>query len=225
MTSDGAGLARTLRERRRALGLTRTRLAERAGFSTSDVARWERGETVPGPAQIATLAGAVGLDDDETRALLDLAVDLTGPEVAVELDLSDDPPSDPFNRRIRPLRSDESLSDRVRSKLSGAASSGRARTPTTPPRLVAAPVVERELPSVFPDSPGEYDPSVLVYSTAPSTYPGPGDEQLYLLRRIRTAVVLIGLGLVLWWSVGALGEGLGDVLDLFRTPIDSGIIP
>jgi hypothetical protein len=41
---------------------------------------------------------------------------------------------------------------------------------------------------------------------------------MYLLRRIRTASVLLGLGIILWWAFGALGEGVGDVLDLFRAP-------
>lgn len=64
----------------------------------------------------------------------------------------------------------------------------------------------------------EYDPDVRVYSTAPATFPSEDDRQLYLLRRIRTALVLLALALVLWWAVGAFREGFWDVVDLFRTP-------
>ena len=64
---------------------------------------------------------------------------------------------------------------------------------------------------------GSHDPAVRVYSTAPSTYPGPGDDQIYRLRRIRTASVLLGLGIILWWANGVLWEGIGDILDLFRS--------
>jgi hypothetical protein len=94
--------------------------------------------------------------------------------------------------------------------------------------LVAAPSrrPERDLPSVFPDGRmGDYDPAVRVYSTAPASFPGPEDEQVYTLRRLRTTAALIGLGIVLWWAVGALGEGIGDVFDLFRSPPVTTLLP
>lgn len=234
-------LARALRERRRALGLTRTRLADQTGLTASELARWERAEAIPTPEQITLLAEAVGMDDSEVQAWLEVSarIDLTGPEVAVQLVDAPGPPSDPFLKRVMPQRSGGSLFDRVRSALQGRRPIGtldrdrpRVVAPARPaPKadigLVRRPVVtRRELPSVFPDATqGAYDPVVRVYSTAPSTYPGPGEVRVYALRRIRTAIVLIVLGLVLWWALGALGQGFNDVLDLFRTPVDSGLVP
>ena len=92
--------------------------------------------------------------------------------------------------------------------------------PSSPARLVTEPGGRRrrDLPAVFPEPQvGSHDPAVRVYSTAPSTYPGPGDDQIYRLRRIRTASVLLGLGIILWWANGVLWEGIGDILDLFRS--------
>ena len=241
MAASGAELARTLRERRRALGLTRTRLADRSGIPAVDLGKWERGEDVPNPDQIGLLADAVGLDDEETQAWLDavITVDITDPEIAVELVEGTGPPANPFSQRLRPLRSDPSRMERIRARV-GELGRKAPSSPTaverlvkpSPPRpapsartgLVAEP--GRELPSVFPDTQiGSFDPAVRVYSTAPATYPNPDDEQIYLLRRIRTASVLLGLGIILWWAFGALGEGFGDVLDLFRTPVESSPIP
>jgi len=51
------------------------------------------------------------------------------------------------------------------------------------------------------------------------------EEQLYRLRRIRTAGVLLSLAIVLWWAFGALGEGVGDVFDLFRSPAETTLLP
>ncbi len=245
MAGSGTELARTLRERRRALGLTRTRLADRSGIPAGDLGKWERGEAVPSPDQIGLLADAVGLDDEETQAWLDavITVDVTDPEIAVELIEGPGPRPNPFSQRLTPLRDDSSRLERIRARVgelgrnapSPIAAAERLAKPT-PPRpapsartgLVAQPVgrTDRELPSVFPDTQvGSFDPAVRVYSTAPSTYPDPDEEQMYLLRRIRTASVLLGLGIILWWAFGALGEGFGDVLDLFRAPVEASPIP
>jgi transcriptional regulator with XRE-family HTH domain len=238
VAASGTELARTLRERRRALGLTRTRLADRSGIPAGDLGKWERGEAVPNPDQIGLLADAVGLDDEETQAWLDavITVDVTDPEISVELVEPAGPRANPFSQRLTPLRDDSSRLERIRARVgelgrnapSPIATVERLGKPTRPrpapsarTGLVADPVgrTGRELPSVFPDTQvGSLDPTVTVYSTAPSTYPSPDDEQMYLLRRIRTASVLLGLGIILWWAFGALGEGVGDVLDLFRAP-------
>ena len=244
VVTSGAELARMLRERRRALGLTRMRLAKRCGLAALDIAQWERGEGLPDPDQIVVLAVAVGLDDDEIQAWLDAStVDLAGPEVGVEIVEGDERRVNPIPQRVPLPRSWSSRPDGIGEKVgdpSGNASPAVAglEPPTKPPPpspapsrrtgLVMEPVgrTARELPLVSPDSQiGSYDPAVRVYSTAPSTYPSPGDEQLYLLRRIGATGVLLGLGVILWWAFGALGDGLGDVLDLFRTPVDTSRVP
>jgi transcriptional regulator with XRE-family HTH domain len=235
MGAETTELARTLRERRRALGLTRTRLADQIGLETSDVTRWERGDSYPTAKQVVALAEAVGLDERQTQAWLDavVTVDLTGPEIAVELVENPDPPADPFARRGTSKKvGAPGLADRVSTALGswrrdsatitplrGAAKPAPIRTaPSTATGLVREPRhAVAQLPSVFPDPPiASYDPATYVYSTVPSVFPGPGDDQFYLLRRVRTAGVLLVLGVVLWWAVGALGQGLSNVLDLFR---------
>jgi len=221
------------------------RLAKRCGLAALDITQWERGEDLPDPDQIGVLAVAVGLDDDEIQAWLDAAttIDVAGPEVGVEIVDGDDLRVNPSPQRMLPPRAWSSRPDGIREKVGDP--SGNAppavtglEPPTKPPPpspapsrrtgLVMEPVrrTARELPSVSPDSQiGSYDPAIRVYSTAPSTYPSPGDEQLYLLRRIGATGVLLGLGIILWWAFGALGDGLGDVLDLFRTPANTSPVP
>lgn len=211
MAASGAELARTLRERRRALGLTRTRLADRLGLATVDVASWERGEALPNPDQIVVLADAVGLDDDETQAWLDavVTVDVSGPEVAVQIVDGDFPSGDPFSRRLKPLRS--------KPRPAPSRSAGLVSGPDSWP--------DRDFPAVSPESQvASYGPAVRVYS-AGSGRVYPGEEQIYRLRRIRTTGVLLGLAIVLWWAFGALGEGVGDVFDLFRSPVETTLLP
>ena len=119
MAGSGTELARTLRERRRALGLTRTRLADRSGIPAADLGKWERGETVPDPDQIGFLADAVGFDDEETQAWLDAAitVDITAPEIAVELIEMTGPRANPFSQRLTPLRDDLGRLERIRARV------------------------------------------------------------------------------------------------------------
>lgn len=244
MGADGLDIARTLRERRRALGLTRSRLADRTGISAGDLARWERGDDLPDPGDVVTLAEAIGLEVAETQEWLDVvAVDLTGPDVAVELVESNQAPSDPFLNRSALLKAEPPLLARIADRLArrdekksdgdpASVTSLRERRQPAPRRpaphattgLVRQPrPVATQLPSVFPDPAiAPYDPAVHVYSTAPTRFPSESDDQTYLLRRIRTAAALLGLGLVFWWAVGSLWEGFGDVIDLFRTPVTGG---
>lgn len=240
MGADGVDIARTLRERRRALGLTRSRLADRTGISAGDLTRWERGDDLPGPGEVVTLAEAIGLEVAETQEWLDVvAVDLTGPDVAVELVESAQAPSDPFLNRAALLKAEPPLLARIADRLArrdekkteGEPASvttlpdrkqptPRRPAPRTTTGLVRQPrPMATQLPSVFPDPAiAPYDPAVHVYSAAPTRFPSEADEQTYLLRRIRTTAALIGLGLVLWWAMGSLWEGFGDVIDLFRSP-------
>ena len=204
--------------------MTRTRLAQRTGLTAADLAKWERGEDAPGPDQISVLAEAVGFDENETSAWLDavVAVDITGPEASVEIMEAGDPPSDPIHRGMQPERGgDPAASLRV-----APASAPDHSTPAEGSGLIRRPRPSgRQLPSVFPDVRyADYDPAVRIYSAAPARYPTPDDDRMYLLRRLRTAGVLLTLAVVLWWAFGALGEGMGDVLDLFRAPSEAPLI-
>jgi hypothetical protein len=210
------------------------------GFATVDLARWERGEALPNADQIVVLADAVGLDDEETEAWLRAAVtvDLSGPEVAVQIVDGEVPPANPFSRRLKPLRGEPRRWDRLRSKVEGRLSEGSSDTvkplrskprpaPSRSAGLVSGPEgwPDRDLAAVFPESQvASYDPAARVYS-ASSGRVYPGEEQIYRLRRIRTTGVLLGLAIVLWWAFGALGEGVGDVFDLFRSPVETTLLP
>jgi transcriptional regulator with XRE-family HTH domain len=238
MGAPAADIARTLRERRRALGLTRARLADQTGLAAIDLTRWERGEDTPTPEAVIVLAEAIGLEVDETQAWLDeVTVDLTGPDVSVELLASGEAPSDPFSKRSTPLREDAGLLGNIADRLarrderraaeqasvSPIRTPAPARpTPSTSTGLVSVPRRPRhatQLPSVFPDPAfAQYDPATHVYSAAPLTPPTEDEVQMYILRRVRTTAVLIGLGLLFWWALGSLWEGLGDAIDLLRGP-------
>jgi transcriptional regulator with XRE-family HTH domain len=235
-------IARTLRERRRALGLTRARLADQTGLTAVDLSKWERGEDVPAPEAVIVLAEAIGLEVDETQEWLDeVTIDLTGPEVSVELLATDEAPSDPFSMRATPLREDSGLLGKIAGRLARRddrtgiedASVAPIRTPVPagPARVPSAGLAQApgrprqatQLPSVFPDPAfAPYDPAVHVYSSGPIPSPTEDEEQMYILRRIRTTATLIGLGLLLWWAMGGLWEGLGDAIDLFRSPVPGG---
>jgi transcriptional regulator with XRE-family HTH domain len=239
MGASGVDIAGTLRERRRALGLTRARLADRTGITAADIARWERGEEVPDPEAVVVLADAIGLEVTETQAWLDeVTIDLTGVDVSVELVESDDTPSDSFAERTVPRRDDSGLLHRIADRLASRDErAGRGPASVTPIRpsaprrpspssatgLVRAPRQASQLPSVFPEPAfAPYDPAVHVYAAGPLKPPSDAEEQMYLLRRINTTAVLIGLGLLLWWASGSLWEGFGDVIDLFRAPVTGG---
>jgi transcriptional regulator with XRE-family HTH domain len=242
MTTGGAELARTLRERRRELGLTRTRLAERSGLTAADIARWERGDEIPAPLELCVLADAVGLDEDETQRWIDSAVtiDITGPEVSVHIVDDDAPAPNPFAERIRlqrdrPRRIDRVLAriDELRYSKSAEASVSRIRSLDQPSRpapsersgLTRAPRPS-VAPGVIPDVRRDgYDPVARVYSNRDSGIDISQEQAFYLSRRVGTSLALMGLALLLWWAVGALGEGVGDLFDLFRDGSDVGLPP
>lgn len=58
-------LARLIRQRRVARGLTQTQLAKLCEVTTSAVAFWERGEFVPRGYRLAALSEALGIDMKE----------------------------------------------------------------------------------------------------------------------------------------------------------------
>jgi transcriptional regulator with XRE-family HTH domain len=232
----GAELARTLRERRRELGLTRTRLAERSGLAAADIARWERGDEVPPPIELIVLADAVGLDPTETEAWIDDAVtiDIAGPEVEIEIVKGRHPSANPFDERTRLIRSSPRLFDRVLARIEelragrGTTSSlGRLDPSTRPAKpapsartgLVAPPT---RTPGMMPDvRGGGHDPAVRVYSTTPPPISEEQQEAFYRTRRMGTAATLVGLAIALWWAFGALGDGVSELLELFRGPSET----
>ena len=228
MGEDGVDIARTLRERRRALGLTRARLADQAGLDAADVTRWERGDGVPGPEDVIVLADALDLDISVTQAWLDAA-----PDAVADSDTSESTtaPADPFSTDPGSGGSDTGLLGRIADRLArrddraepasvtSIAKRPRRPAPSASTGLVSEPRPAARLPSVFPEPAlTPYDPEVHVYSAGPVRAQTDAEAQTYLLRRVRTAAVLIVLGIVLWWASGSLWEGLGDVIDLFRAP-------
>jgi hypothetical protein len=58
-------------------------------------------------------------------------------------------------------------------------------------------------------------PQRVTYRSDGITAPG-RDRFTYRRRIAQTIVVLVVLAVILWWAFGALGDGLGAVLDLFR---------
>ncbi len=198
MGSTDGDLGRELRERRRAAGLTRTRLADRAGIDAADLGRWERGDGAPDAAQTSAVAAAIGVGDETLHRWLGDAA--TGPEPGVET--APAPPAEPPPLRVAPEATPRRPAPAERSGLVGRPRGNR-------------------LTAVFPEMRhAGYDPAVRIYSTEPATFPSAGDESFYRLRVIRTTAVLIALAIVLWWALGSLGEGWSDLLDLFRDPAE-----
>lgn len=216
MEPDPLRLSETLRERRRSAGLTRTRLAASSGVDAAVIARVERGEAVPTPEQARALRIALTGEDEPPTSLQDR---ISG---ADSTQATDDP--------IPPQGSKQASDDVSRPVPPGRNRSLRPAPPGFDPRpsparstprtggLVAPPPARA--PTAAPATRGIdtaiHDPDYHVYSTAPTDYPTAEDRQLYLLRRIRTALILIALGVVLLWALGALQQGIVDVFDLFR---------
>ncbi|MDP2623419.1 MAG: helix-turn-helix transcriptional regulator [Actinomycetota bacterium] len=173
----------SLRQRRFDLGWTQGRLAAAMGVPPSDIARWERGESLPSLATIRVAARVLGTRPERARIWLEQegeaasAASTAGGEHMVHLETYD-PPADPFERLgVRktkpPQRRDPGSAEPARGARSGL---------------------------VFP----EYTQAV-VYSSGPLPVTAPG---LTLGRFTRTSAVLIALGVVLWWAFGQLGTVL-----------------
>jgi transcriptional regulator with XRE-family HTH domain len=235
----GSDLARILRERRRELGLTRTRLAEESGLPAADIARWERGDVLPAPTEIVVLADAVGLDEAETLSFIDQAVtiDISTPEVAVEITNPGEPNPNPFADRAKFIRTNPRRVDRVMSRieeLRNSVTSAPARNRLQPPSVTRGVIPpppqtssrQKPAPGILPTSKsGRPDPTNRVYATTTPPISLADEERFYRTRRVATSVALIGLGLLLWWAVGELGDGIGNLLDLFRTTSGTGVTP
>jgi hypothetical protein len=80
---------------------------------------------------------------------------------------------------------------------------------------VAAPAGAVNTGSVFPVPDTRRQSEMVTYHSVEGA--GSSDDRImYATRVLLTVAVLVGLAGLLWWAVGAFGEGLSSVLDLFR---------
>lgn len=177
-----------MRARRFDLGWTQARLAAALGVRPSEVARWEREESLPPAATIRAAARVLGASPESARSWLEEVGEAPTPaaatrEIPVGLPASV-LPADPF--QVPPP------------------ASPAADRPVGATRRVKPPVV-RPAPTgvVFPGS-----APVVVYSSGPleSEPSGPSMGRMLL-----TSAVLVALGAVLWWAFGQLGTGLAGI--------------
>jgi transcriptional regulator with XRE-family HTH domain len=80
---------------------------------------------------------------------------------------------------------------------------------------VAPPAGAANTGSVFPVPDTRTRSETVTYRSAPGG-DRPDERSIYAGRVLMTIAVLIGLAGLLWWALGAFGEGIGSVLDLFR---------
>lgn len=80
---------------------------------------------------------------------------------------------------------------------------------------VAAPSGVANTGSVFPVPDTRRRSETVTYRSVEGGAP-PDERMTYVGRVILTIVVFIGLLALLWWALGAFGDGVGSVLDLFR---------
>lgn len=184
-----------LRERRFDLGWTQARLAASLGVRPSDVARWERAESLPPAATIRAAARVLGASPELARSWLEEvgeAPSSTVREISVQL-LGSGLPADPFQ---------ESTGARQKVEVPV-----EAKAPDKP-------VMVRQTPTgvVFPGR-----AEAVVYSSAPLD---PAASAPSTVRVTLTAAALVALGAVLWWAFGQLGTGLSALFDLFGGPPD-----
>lgn len=72
-----------MRSRRRAVGITRSRLAARLDVPVVRLDRWEHGDEVPGPVELGGLASALGLDTAEAARWAELCAAPSVPQGAL----------------------------------------------------------------------------------------------------------------------------------------------
>ena len=190
-----AEMGRTLRTRRRALGLSRSTLAEAAGTRPVVLGRWERGETAPTPDQAAALAEALDLD----------------PAVAAEWAYPTAPP-----REAEPA-----TAPGARGGLAAWGARLRRRFPSR--RRAPSSAAEAEVrPARWSlrafGHPGRRTVLVAppVALPTPSYLDDPTERRRYLLRWVGTIVLLGALAVFLVWALVELVGSWGAFLDLFR---------
>lgn len=200
MRSVRPRFGQALRERRFALGWTQARLAAALGVRPSDVARWERAESLPPAATIRAAARVLGASPELARSWLEEvgeAPAVTVGEISVRL-LTSVLPADPFQGPAGALQATEIIDLRGE--------------PAAPEKTV----IVRPAPTgvVFPGR-----AEAVVYSSAPLD---PAAQAPSAGRVALTSAALVALGAALWWAFGQLGTGLSALFDLFGGPPDTG---
>lgn len=166
------------------------------GVRTSDITRWERGDSLPPAAQVRAAARVLGVSAETARSWLEEVGEAPRPsaEISVRI-LPGESPADPFVSITLP-------------KVA----------PTAPAPPIDPDVLRRARDSasgvVFPG----YAPAV-VYSTEPL----PAEPVRANIGRVsRTVAALAALAALLWWAMGQLGSGMSALFDLFGGPPDPG---
>ncbi len=202
---DTTAIGAAIRRHRLTLGMSVARVAEDVGVRPSEVGRWERGEADPPPTRVRALARVLGVDQATmlswiADAAAPAAVEVEGEAVHIVIDLA---PPDPFvTISHRPVNVDMIPTRRV----------------VEPVR----PIRPRPVASVFPAQTFSLDADRHVYSPT-AGFPQEVHPRLHsTARTARTAVALVALGIALAWAFDQLGEGVGDLLDLFG---GSGAVP
>jgi transcriptional regulator with XRE-family HTH domain len=189
MRSVRPRFGQSLRERRFDLGWTQARLAAVLGVRPSDVARWERDESLPPASTIRAAARALGASPELARSWLEEvgqapALATAVREISVRL-LTSPPAADPFQGSI------------LGPKAIGSSIEPRQKTePPGRPALIRPGVV----------FPGRSE--AMVYSSAPLDSEAPAPS---MGRMLLTSAALLALGAVLWWALGQLGSGLSGL--------------
>lgn len=188
----------SLRERRFELGWTQARLAAAIGARTSDVTRWERGDSLPSTSTVRAVARVLDVEPETARTWLE-EIGEPSPAAATEVRVrlvTEDPPADPFSViGTSPVR-------------------WRPEPVPVPDPVVVTLPADAGSGVVFPT----YAPAV-VYSASPLA---PGVRRGDIGRMARTAAALAALASALWWALGQLGSGLSAVFDLFGGPPPAG---
>lgn len=191
-TRIGSDLGSTLRERRRAVGMSAVQVATEVGVRLSQLREWERGDAVPAPALVRALARLLDLEATTAREWLDLAGagGVESPDVEIVL-LGGNAPADPFAEPAV-------IVDLTRQPSRWEAARPSAGVPGA---------------AVFP-APGS---GPYVYSAGDLEFPSRA-RPMTRRRWLVMAAVVVALGLVLWWAFGELGHGLSSVVERLDAP-------
>lgn len=223
-----------VRRGRERAGLSQARVAQLIGKSASTVRAWEQGRTNPGDAQsVSALAAVLGLDETELldragfepapnaaprsarEELSSLAAERTEmqpvqqtpilPPVSVELPLSDSP-SQPGPRHL------------------GDQNSQAPESAKAPRRKVVPDAGGAAFDQTSPHVSSKKTPKVTTVASRPVAAPGQTtvsyledteQRDFYRRRAVATAIVLVFLVIVLWWSMGRTGGAVTDFIESF----------
>lgn len=220
-----------VRRGRERAGLSQARVAQLIGKSASTVRAWEQGRTRPADApSVSALAAVLGLDESELldhagfepapspvpksarEELSSLAAERTNvqavqtPVLPPTPDGVIDGPSQPGPRH---------LDDRI----SQPATPGRAPRRKTLTDATGA-ATDQATPLVTPNK----NPKVTTVARRPLVVAGQTNisyiedaeqRDFYRRRAVATAIVLVFLGIVLWWSMGRTGGAVTDFIESF----------